>query len=251
MEVDRSPVVALVLAGGGPEDRLARAAGVRAKALVPVGGEPLAGFTLRALAGSRRVERVVYVGELPPGLAAGVDAHLPGGARLVDSLALGMGAALATLPGAPVLLVTADLPWLEAGALDRFVAAAVGADLAYPIVEESVARAAFPGQRRTWVRLRQGRFTGGNAMLVSPAIVPNLLVFVDRVYSARKNPLRLSGLLGLSTIAAVVSGRADLSQLEERVAALLGARAVRAVVSPDAGLAADVDRPEQLEAVLN
>jgi molybdopterin-guanine dinucleotide biosynthesis protein A len=242
-----SPVVAVVLAGGGANDPLARAAGVPAKALVPVGGRLLAEYVISALRGSELVDAVVYVGPAGDGIQELVDHVVPAGNRFVDSMALGFGAALAVRQDARVLVTTADLPWLDGASLDRFIRASnlSGAQLAYPIVPASAALAAFPEQKRTFVKLRDGRFTGGNQMLLDAAVIPAFLELIDRVFSARKNPLALSSLLGLDVLLSLLLGRASLRQLEQRVSARLGAT-VTAVISQDACLAADIDRPEQL-----
>lgn len=233
-----------MLGGGDAADPLARAAGVPAKALVPLAGRPLASYVLRALEGSGRVDRCVYVGPGGEGLEPRPDAVLPAGERLVDSLALGLGAALAR-PAEWLLLASADLPWLEPGEVARLLDGAPAADLVYPVVAEATARAAFPGQARTFVRLREGRFTGGNLFLLRPAAAPRLLAFADRAYRARKNPLALAALAGPGVLAGLLSGRASLEWLERRVGARLGLEA-RVLVSQDAGLAADVDAPAQL-----
>lgn len=251
-------LVAVVLAGGGHRDRLARAVGVESKAHVPLGGVPLGEYVLAALRAADSVGRTVYVGD-PQGSFAGLyDVRVPAGERLVDSLALGAGAALAQA-GDPrwLLIVTADVPWLTGAAVERFVAAAktlTGQDgaparLVYPIVTEADARAQFPLQDRTYAALADGRFTGGNLVLLSADAVPALLPLMERAYRNRKNPLALARLVGLGTLVKLVLGRASVPQLERRVSRLLGAPA-RALVSHDACLAADVDRLEQLPGTL-
>jgi molybdopterin-guanine dinucleotide biosynthesis protein A len=238
-------VTAVVLAGGGVDDPLAARAGVSSKALVPMAGQPMAAWVLRALESSTAVAQVIYVGEGLGELGPSRAQAVPGGLGYAQSLALGIGAGLATRPGVPLLVSTADIPWLTPEAVDRFVSAAGSADLAYPVVSEEAALAEFPTQRRTFVRLRQGRFTGGNLMLLRPSLVGPLLDLIDSVYRARKNPLALAGLVGPRTLLALLLGRADLRELERIVSGRLGGIA-RAVVCSDACLAADVDRIEHL-----
>jgi len=99
------------------------------------------------------------------------------------------------------------------------------------------------------VKLKQGRFTGGNLALMSARIVPDVLSLADRFFRARKNPLALSALFGIETVLALLRGRADITRLEARLAGLLGG-SVQAVITPDASLGADLDRPDQLGGVL-
>lgn len=243
VNADTSPVTAIVLAGGSSKDPLAAFAGVSSKALADFAGKPLAGWTLDALADSRRVSTVIYLGELPAGVVS-PDYVLPAGERFSDTVALGLGAALAVTPGNRILICTADLPWLSGTAIDGFIDAA-HADLNYPVITKELAQEQFPDQKRTWVRLRQGQFTGGNMALLAARVVPDLLQLVGRLFAARKNPLALASLFGPGTLLALLRGQADLHELERRASGLLGHQ-VRAVIATDASLGADVDKPEHL-----
>ncbi len=243
-----APVTAVVLGGGGG-DALSRAAGVPAKALVPFHGRPLAAYVLGAVQGSSRIGQVVYVGEATPDIAARTDRVLPAENTFLGSFSVGVEAGLALAPDSPVLVLSADLPWLTGAALDDFVnvAAASGAALAYPIIRREVALAQFPGQARTFVKLVDGHFTGGNAMLLAAEAVPVLLPFIERAYQGRKNPLALARLFGVDFIVRLALGRLEVAAVEARAERILGFR-VKALPTAHAGIGADVDKPEHLEA---
>lgn len=239
-------VVAVVLAGGSTTDVLAVGGSVPSKALLPIGGEPMAVYVLAAIRRCTAIEATVLVGPQHAALAGWYDVAVPGGLRLVDSLALGLGAALAT--GAEeFLIITADVPWVDGPMLTRFLDSArarelASADLVYAIVEKATAVAAFPDQQRTFVRLRDGHFTGGNAVYLKRPAIVGLLPLIDDLYRFRKNPFALAGMMGLDTLFALVTGTATIAQLERRALRLLGVEA-RALISSDAAIAADVDRP--------
>ncbi len=246
--MNQPDVVAVVLGGGGPSDRFARTTGARSKALVPLAGAPLGAYVLSALRASGVVRRIVFIGPTDAGLAGLYDAEVPSGTRMVDSLALGLGAGLALAEGGRLLVVTADVPWWRAEGVHDFVTTAPDADLVYPVVGEADARAAFPQQRRTFVRLAEGRFTGGNAILVRAAAVAPLLPWIDRAYAARKRPWQLASMVGWGTLLGLATGRARLADLERRIATLVGIDG-RVIVSRDAAIAADVDGPEHIDGV--
>ena len=242
-------IVAVVLASGGL-DPLARAAGVATKSLVPFGERSLLGWVVDALAVSQRVDRVVIVGpepaqhaEPPPQPHTRVTA-IRGGHRLADSLALGLGAAATTAPDR-VLVITADLPWVTGSIVDGYIESAPLADLVYPIVRREAMEERFPAHRRTYARMADGHFTGGNAVLLGPSIVPRLLPFVDRAYRGRKNPLALARFVGWNVAGRMLAGRLTVAGAEARVRRLLH---VDARVMPDAdpALAADIDHPDHL-----
>ena len=240
------PDITAVVLGGGGGDELSRAAGVSAKALVPFGGQPLVSYVLGALQATPRVARILYVGEASPAITAQTEQVLPAGTTFVESFSVGLEAALALAPRSPVLVTTADLPWLRAAALDDFLAAAAGAALAYPIVRKETALAQFPEQQRTFVKLKDGRFTGGNLMLLSPEMVPVLLPFTERAYQGRKNPLALARLFGLDFIVKLAAGQLSLKAIEARATRILGLP-VRALETPHASIGADVDKLEHLK----
>ncbi len=245
LDFDTEPSMSAVILGGGAHDVLAQHAGVASKALVPYAGRPLVAYVLEALRGCPAIGDIVYVGEKAPVVTEVVTQIVPAGETFIESLSLGLEAALGLEPQASVLVTTADLPWLRSEAVADFVRAAQGADLAYPVIRKETAQAQFPGQRRTFVRLREGRVTGGNMMLLSPRMVPVLLPFAERAYQDRKNPLALARLFGFDFILRLLVGQLGLRAIEARAGQILGLP-VRALVTPHAGIGADVDCPEHL-----
>lgn len=237
-------VTAVLLAGGDRGERLAAQVGVASKAHIPIAGRPMAYYVLAALRQSGVIARIVHVGACPATLRKLVDAVVPSGERMVDSVALGLGAALAQRPSR-VLLATADIPWLTPQVVCDFVDRAPEADLVYPIIPAAVAEAQFPNQKRTYARIKEGRFTGGNLVLLRSSFAPKIIPLLEAVYRARKNPLALARLFGVDVIVELLLGRVALSKLEARAGRILGGT-VRAVESRDASLGADIDKLEHL-----
>jgi hypothetical protein len=211
---------------------------------------------------------VIWVGATDSVIRRLVDVELPSGQRMVDSLSIGLGAALgwaaglgrATQPGVRdgdaevpeprLLVVTADLPWWDADGVEAFVRHAPAVDLVYPVVREADALARFPEQKRTYARIRDGRFTGGNAVLLTPRAVTRLLPVVDAAFNARKQPWALARIVGLATLLGLLTGTVRLSAIEARIERMLGVTA-RAFITSDAAIAADVDDPAHLPATLD
>jgi GTP:adenosylcobinamide-phosphate guanylyltransferase len=239
---------AVVLGGGDPGDPFAAAHGVSVKALIPLGGEPMALHVLRALRGSGRVSRVVYVGPTTPELDALIDERVTDHGTLLSNLEAGVEAlAVAGLaPGERVLVATADIPLLTPEGLAGVLAAAPeNAGLVYPVVRREDCERAFPGVRRTYARLRDGTFTGGNVFLLDPRLVGQFLPRLREVLAARKAPLRLARLIGPGVLGRLLLGRLTVSELETRVSALLGVPA-RALITPHAAIGSDVDQDADL-----
>ena len=205
----------------------------------------MAAYVLEALANSRWISERIYVGSTTPEVRALTTRTLNSGPSLAASLSIGLNAAV-ELRAERVLVVSADLPWLTTEAINTFIERSPKAALVYPVIAKEVAERQFPGQKRTYAKLKDGAFTGGNLMLLEPRILPTLLPFVNRAYEGRKNPLSLARLLGFRFALSFLAGRLEIRAMERRIGEVLGME-VRAYRSPDASLGADVDRLEHLD----
>ncbi|WP_022798958.1 NTP transferase domain-containing protein [Thermus islandicus] len=226
---------AIVLGGG--QEAWAGRYGVRSKALVPYQGRPMAEWVLEALKGAGL--SAVYVGE-NPGLSPPPRLTLPDRGSLLDNLE----AALAYVEGR-VLVATADLPHLTPEAVRFMLERAPEAALVYPIVPKERVEARFPGNRRTYARLREGTFTGGNLLLLDKALFFQALPLARRAVALRKNPLALARMVGLDILVKLLLGRLSLLEVEARAKRILGVEA-RALITPYPEVGVDVDREEDL-----
>lgn len=237
-----------MLGGGDPGDPFAAAHGVKVKPLIPVGGQPMAAHVLRALRGSGLIERIAYVGPTTPEIDAVIDLRVTDVGTLLGNLEAGVEA-LSTAglrPGERVLVATADIPMLTAAQVrDVLLGAPADAALVYPVVRREVCEAEYPGVKRTYARLKDGTFTGGNLFLLDPALIGQFLPRLRDVLAARKAPLRLAALIGPGILLRLLTGRLTVAALEERVSALLEVPA-RALVTPHAAVGTDVDKEEDL-----
>jgi molybdopterin-guanine dinucleotide biosynthesis protein A len=240
-------VSAIVLAGGN--DDLSKETGVTSKALVPIQGKPMAYHVLRALKGSRSVSFISYVGHGDSSFASLTDALLPAGESMAASLELGSSAALAKHPQQPLLILSADVPWLTPSAVDNLVQQAPDVDLVYPIIPKEVSEQQFPGQKRTYVKIAEGKFTGGNVIVISVKMLPKLLRVLDQLHASRKNPLGLAKLFGVDIIFKLLFGRLTIPEVEARAKKILGAE-MKAYISDDASLGADVDKASHLQGIV-
>ncbi len=238
---------AVVLAGGRPDPDLA--GGPLPKAFAPLGGRSMVEYVLAALRATPRLGRIALVGPLPlpPAVAAHVDVPVPECGEMLDNLAAG----LAALGGeAPVLAVAADIPLLTPRAVGAFLDAALAleCDVGYGIVPRADMVREYPGARKTFVRLREGVFTGGSLVVIRPPAFARARDVIARAVRARKSPRALARLLGLRTVLGLLAGTLRIADLEERVAVLAGIRA-RAVICryPEIGL--DADHPETLAVI--
>lgn len=239
---------AVVLGGGDPGDAFAAAQGVAVKPLIPLHGAPMAAYVLQALRGSGRVHQIAYVGPTTPAIDPLIDLRATDQGTLLGNLESGLEAlSQAGLhPGERVLVVTADIPMLSAEQVqDVLDTAPAAAGLVYPVVRREACEAAYPGVKRTYARLKDGTFTGGNLFILDPALVQQFLPRLRDMLSARKAPLRLAGMIGAGTLLRLITGRLTVEGLEAKVSDLLGVQA-RALITSHAAVGTDVDKPDDL-----
>jgi hypothetical protein len=99
--------------------------------------------------------------------------------------------------------------------------------------------------RRTYARLKEGSFTGGNLMRLDPELFFQAEPLVKRLIALRKRPLALARLVGLDVLFKLLVGRLSVAELEARAERLLGVP-VKAVVAAYPEIGVDADKPEDL-----
>ena len=241
-----------MLGGGDPGDPFAAAHGVAVKPLVLLAGQPMALYVLQALRACPEVGRVAYVGPVPAGGEDLIDLRVTDHGTLLGNLEVGVAALRVpedrrTL-GVPerVMVITADIPMLSASMLSEVLRSAPDAGLVYPVVRKEDCERAYPGVKRTYARLQDGTFTGGNLFLIDAALVGQFLPRLREVLAARKQPLKLAALIGPLVLLRMLTGRLSIEGLQERVGEILGVKA-RALVTPHAAVGTDIDKDADLE----
>ncbi|MDN5346486.1 MAG: hypothetical protein PWP65_50 [Clostridia bacterium] len=241
-------VGAVVLAGNNPykTQRL----GVTAEALLPIGGRPMVDWVVRALQKTEAVRRLVIVG--PPELAEYYRDKeavilVPAGSNVIESARRGL-TSLGNFPW--VLFATADIPLLTPAAIMDFLrrCALREADFYYPIIRREDGERKYPGVKRTYVRVRDGTFTGGNLLLIRQELFDVCAARSEKLIRARKSPLALGRQIGFTFILRFLLHLVTVAEAESRISRLLGARGA-GVICPYPEIGIDVDKEADLELV--
>lgn len=237
---------ALVLAGSKNSGPLQSCSDASYEALIKIGPKVMVNYVINALINSGRVDRVIVVG--PPELA-GV---LPPGIMLVESGQTLMenikrGSALLTRH---FLLVTSDIPLLNPGAVDGFIhlCGDLSADLYFPLVPREAMEEKFPNVKRTYVRFKEGVFTGGNTFLVNPRVVGKCMTVGQELVNLRKSPLSLARRVGIPLLLKMLLRVLSLAEAQNKASLLLGITG-RAIICPHPEIGLDVDKPSDLRLV--
>lgn len=234
---------AIVLAGQRPTgDPLAAHFGLARKAHLPVAGMPMLSRVVDTLVATPGIGRIVVMAQ-DEGV---MDVLRPGQATFVASKS-GVSTSLAAIAGGdaapwPVLVTTADHPLLTVECLAFMLDAGRDCDLAVGMVESSTLFAAYPDNRRTWFKLRDGWWTGANLFVLGTAAVLPALHLWSRVEQDRKKVWKLFARFGVMLFLRALTRTIGMRDGLARAGRDLGMRA-RLVDLPFAEAAIDVDKP--------
>lgn len=242
---------ALITAGSSDSDPIQQELGVSHKVLVEIGGKSMLRHVVDALVGTGQVNRLVIVGlphALPDLVPASVEVQfLPNH----GSLAANTLAGIAPLQNERrIIQCAADIPLINseivAGYLDE--CAPLDADVYYPVVERAVMEARFPGSGRSFVRLSDGEFAGGDMAIVNPQTVTANRELLGKLTEARKNALDLVREFGIGLILRFLTRTLSLAQAERKAGQVLNCRC-RAIRTRYAEIGMDADKPHQFRMI--
>lgn len=241
-----SGVPALVLAGSrGPDDPMAKAAGVRHKAFIDIGGEPMLARVLRALRETDGIGEIFVVIEAPELLAGLAVTPLPA----AGSPALSVAEALSRIDAAAVLVTTADHALATTTMFRHFLDhCPADGDVTAAVATRDVILAGYPDSKRTWLTFRDRAVSGCNMFLLRQPRAANVARFWRQMEEHRKRPWRMAAMLGIGNLIAFALRRLTLEQMLARLGRRVGAR-LAVVEMPMAEAAIDVDKPEDLALV--
>ncbi|EOD01689.1 nucleotidyltransferase family protein [Caldisalinibacter kiritimatiensis] len=218
------------------------------KALVNIKGKPMISYVIDALKHSKVVDQIVVVGE-PKDFEnidlKYVDKIIKCRDSILDNIIVGLNYFKSDNK---VMITTSDIPLLTGEAVKDFVDRSLetDADLYYPIINKNICVQKYPDAKRTYARLKEGLFTGGNMFIVNPSIVDSTIDVAKKMIEYRKNPLKMSRVLGFKFLLKFSTGKVSIKTAEQRVSELLGIQP-KAIISDYAEIGNDVDKPEDIE----
>ncbi len=213
---------AIVTAGGRIRGEFAARGGVTVKALLQVGGRPVIRTVVEALRSVPDVERIFAIGpesELRSLVGDSVDEIIPEVESGAENFLMG----LERCSGDTAVFAASDLPFLTADAIQAFLSICPrDADFCYPILRREQFLGMYPGAHALFVRLKDASYTGGCVFQVRPRALLANRGLIERVFMARKSPLKLASILGWGFILRLVTGTADVDRLAKRGSEIVG-----------------------------
>lgn len=250
---DPATITAILLAGARPiADPLATAAGVPVKPLVPVAGQPMINRPARALLAHPAIVQVVILTQNPEyfandpataWLASDPRVRFERGGKGIASSLLEL-MERADLPF-PLLMTTADHVLLDAAMLDQFVAEATGADIAVAMVEKTTLLAHYPQSRRTWLKFRDGWWSGANIFWFGSSRARPVIALWQDVEQDRKKGWKILSAFGPLALVGALLRILTLRGGIARVGRRFGLTA-RLVAMDQAEACIDADKPDDI-----
>ncbi|UPG74657.1 nucleotidyltransferase family protein (plasmid) [Roseomonas gilardii subsp. gilardii] len=240
-------VTALVLAGQRRgTDPMAAAAGVSHKALLPVAGVPMLLRVVSALRSAPGIARIVVSIEEAQRVLAGLEDVILRPAAPGPALS---AAAVFEEFGAPLLITTADHALLTPAMVAHLLREAPEeASAVAALARRDTILAEFPETRRTWLRFRDGDFSGCNLFLLARPEAVQVLRFWQRLEQQRKRPTAMARMLGVVPLLRYALGWMTLRTGLDALGARCGTP-VATVDMPFGAAALDVDKPDDLALV--
>lgn len=243
---------AIILAGGQSSGALKKIAPYDNEALIIIGNYPMIYYVYKALRNSSHINRIVISG--PVESLKSIFLHeenlylVGGGENAMDSFAHAVELLKGMGMTRRLLIMPSDTPFITTEAIDDFIERSeeMQADFVYPLTSKEVNEAKYPGVRRTYARLKDGVFTGGNLFIISNAVIEQGMDMAKKLVERRKNPLAMARLFGFRLVWKFITRRLSIDAVEKRFYEVIGIRG-RAIISDYAEVGVDVDKPSDLE----
>lgn len=223
---------------------------IRNKALLRLKNKYMIEYIIDTLRRSSMIDKIAVVGpkdQLTPILEGKVDYII----ESTDSIVTNGLMALEYFEGdSQVLIATSDIPMLTVEALEDFIHQALNAkaDLCYSVVDKKINDKKYPEVKRTYARLWEGQFTGGNIFLFNPAAKDKCKDFIEQMLEYRKSPAKMAMVLGFGFLIRLALGVLTINAVQRKCEKLLGIKAA-VVISEYPEVGNDVDKISDIQFV--
>lgn len=239
----------VVLAGARNDGKLKDYTSEKHEALIKIKNRPMIDYVIEAVQNAQKTDRIIVVGPSKDLVAYNdsdvilLEAH----GSFLDNIRKGL---TKTGSGEYVLIVTSDIPLITSDVIDEFISSCSPkeADIFYPIIPREKNNSSFPEIERTYVRLSEGTYTGGNIVIINSEVFQKALPILEKIISLRKKPFKLIRLLGIKFIFKYIIGFLSITDVEERASEIIGYKGLSKIVEhPEVGF--DVDKPSDLQQI--
>ena len=230
----------IILAGSQSDESWS---GFKNKCLIEINKKTLIEYVIDALKGTADIGKIVVVGpkdDISNVLNGKVDDIIDSNDSIVQNLIKGINY---FDKDEHLLVCTSDIPLITPAAINDFINKCKEAkvDFCYPVVEKDVNIKLFPELERTYVKMKDGTFTGGNIVYIKPSVIKSSLSLIEKLIDSRKNPFKMARVFGVYFFIKLLIGKLSIEDVEKKVLNILNIRA-KCIVSEHPEIANDVDK---------
>lgn len=148
----------------------------------------------------------------------------------------------------PCIIATSDIPMVKGEAIRDFVEKCQirSIDLGYPIIDKKLNDQKYPDVKRTYVKMKEGTYTGGNIVYLNPKIVEKCTRKAKQLIEYRKNPFKMGRVLGFTFLIRLALGKLPISKVEDKIQRMFDIRG-SAILTDYPEIGNDVDKPSDVE----
>ena len=241
---------ALILAGTKEKGPLEIAENVDNKALIMLESKPMIEYIVDALNNSENIDKILVVGpknELYPFIGKKVEEILNPGNSILENMEVGLNI---FNYADNLLLLTSDIPLITPEAIDEFLEICTErkAYIGYPIITKENIVKKYPETKRTYIKMKEGVFCGGNIVFFKPDVFSQNKKLIKELFENRKATWKYAKILGLKFIFKFLFKTLTLEEVEKRVTDILGYNSIAAMISyPE--IMIDLDKPSDLKLI--
>lgn len=236
-------VNAVILAGDKEENG-------GSKALMRISSKYMIEYVISSLRESGCVSQIYVVGneEIRDKVGNLVDGWVEASGGIMDNIRRGVE--LIGDHETPCVISTSDIPMVKGEAIRDFVERCQlkSIDLGYPIIDKRLNDEKYPDVKRTYVKMKEGTYTGGNIVYFNPKVVENCTRKAEQLIEYRKHPLKMGKVLGFAFLIRLVIGNLPIGKVEDKVLKMFGIRG-EAILTDYPEIGNDVDKPSDVEFV--
>lgn len=230
----------IILAGSQSDESWS---GFKNKCLIEINKKTLIEYVIDALKNADDIGKIVVVGpkdDMADVIGGKVDDIIDSKGSIVENLMKGINYFDSD---EHLLVCTADIPLITADTINDFVTRCKESkgDFCYPVVEKSLNVKLYPEMERTYVKVKEGTFTGGNITYIKSSVIQSSLPLIEKLVDYRKSPFKMARVFGFWFFIKLLLGRLSIEDAEKKVFNILNIKA-KCIISEHPEIANDVDK---------
>src|SRR6056297_3893016 len=234
---------ALVIAGGKNDGPLKEFSDKKYESLIEIANKPMVQHVLEAVERVEVIENIIMVGPEKLNEVTSKEYNIirPEG-TLVNNIKRGIES---LNENHHIIILTSDIPLVTSDIIKNFIKSCQKEkehDFFYPLISKENNLKKYPEVERTYVHLKEGVFTGGNIVMVSPDIIQGPLDWYDKILNLRKKPFKMSKMIGFKFIIKFIFRRLSVKEVEKRISNIIGHK-YKALMIEYAEIGYDIDKP--------